>query len=87
MVTVLDAGTYSLLPICPFFPAKVVQDASAARDHEFSQNLHGMLQDPDYDIRWNVPIVYTGTSPALTPAQPPAASSASSYVFLSLLFY
>lgn len=55
-----------------------MQDASAARDREFSQNLDGMLQDPDYDIRWNVPIVYTGTSPASTPAQPPAISSASS---------
>lgn len=62
---------------------RIVQDADTNRDREFSENLDGMLQDPDYDIRWNVPIVYTGTSraPASTTTQPPAAPNASSYVF------
>ena len=61
-----------------FFVAKVAQDASSDRDREFSENLDGMLQDPDYDIRWNVPIEYTGSLPEPTTSQPPAASSASS---------
>jgi len=57
-----------------------MQDAATNRDREFSENLDGMLQDPDYDIRWNVPIIYTGNSraPASTTTQPPAAPNASS---------
>lgn len=65
-----------------FFVANVPQDASTDRDREFAENLDGMLQDPDYDIRWNVPIEYTGSLPQAaeptTTSQPPAASSASS---------
>ena len=53
------------------------------RDREFAENLDGMLQDPDYDIRWNVPIEYTGRSlPAepttTTTSQPLAAASSAS---------
>ena len=57
---------------------KVPQDASTDRDREFAENLDGMLQDPDYDIRWNVPIEHTGSlsaEPTTTSSQPPAAAS------------
>jgi len=36
------------------------QDASTARDVEFAENLNGLLQDPEYDMRWNIPIASTG---------------------------
>jgi len=52
-----------------------MQDAATNRDHEFSENLDGMLQDPDYDIRWNVPITYSG--PPLTTTQSPSNASLS----------
>jgi len=59
-----------------------MQDASTDRDREFAENLDGMLQDPDYDIRWNVPIEHTGSLPAqpttATSSQPPAAASGAS---------
>ncbi|PPR00199.1 hypothetical protein CVT24_004902 [Panaeolus cyanescens] len=32
------------------------QDADASRDAEFTQNLNGLLQDPDYDVQWRIPI-------------------------------
>ena len=68
-----------LLIYALFFVAKVAQDASTNRDREFAENLDGMLQDPEYDIRWNVPIEFTGISPEpTTTSQPTAASSASS---------
>jgi len=55
-----------------------MQDAATNRDREFSENLNGMLQDPDYDIRWNVPIEYTGGLPEPITSQPPAAASSAS---------
>ena len=70
--------TFSSRPCALFFVAKATQDASTNRDREFAENLDGMLQDPDFDIRWNVPIEYTGSSPEpATTYQPPNASSAS----------
>jgi 26S proteasome regulatory subunit N13 len=40
----------------------VYQDASSSRDSEFIENLNGLLQDPDYDLRWTIPI--TSAQPA-----------------------
>jgi len=54
-----------------------MQDASSARDAAFTENVNGLLQDPDFDLRWNIPIASTApeasTSTAAT--QPPASSS------------
>ncbi|KDR82733.1 hypothetical protein GALMADRAFT_238237 [Galerina marginata CBS 339.88] len=54
-----------------------MQDASPARDAEFTENVNGLLQDPDFDLRWNIPISSGGpeasTSTAAT--QPSASSS------------
>ncbi|KAF9481179.1 adhesion regulating molecule [Pholiota conissans] len=57
-----------------------MQDASDSRDAEFISNVNGLLMDPEYDMRWNIPITSTApqasTSTAAT--QPAAAASASS---------
>ncbi|KAF5315078.1 hypothetical protein D9619_007295 [Psilocybe cf. subviscida] len=50
-----------------------MQDASDARDAEFVANVNGLLEDPDYDCQWNVPV--TEASQASTSAAPAAASS------------
>lgn len=89
MTLVLDAGVYLTFSYdAHSTQLMVAQDAATNRDREFSENLDGMLQDPDYDIRWNVPIIYTGNSraPASTTTQPPAAPNASSCVFLLYKF-
>ena len=46
---------------------EICQDASSDRDAEFIENLNGLLQDPDYDLRWTIPITLT--------SQPQASSS------------
>lgn len=33
-----------------------MQNAASQRDEEFANNLNGLLQDPDYDLEWNVEI-------------------------------
>jgi len=55
-----------------------MQDASSARDDEFTSNVNGLLQDPEYDIRWNVPVGSAAHPQASTSAAAtqPAESSA-----------
>ncbi|KAF9565686.1 adhesion regulating molecule [Agrocybe pediades] len=36
-----------------------LQDASSARDAEFTENVNGLLQNPEFDVRWGVPISST----------------------------
>ncbi|KAH9480471.1 26S proteasome regulatory subunit RPN13 [Psilocybe cubensis] len=53
-----------------------MQDASFARDTEFANNVNGLLQDPEYELRWgtsNAPQASTSSAPA----QPAASSSTS----------
>ena len=33
-----------------------MQNAASQRDEEFAKNLNGLLQDPDYELEWNVEI-------------------------------
>ncbi|KAF9046334.1 proteasome complex subunit Rpn13 ubiquitin receptor-domain-containing protein [Panaeolus papilionaceus] len=51
------------------------QDANSNRDAEFTENLNGLLQDPDYDVQWRIPIERVNAS--ATSASQPAASSSS----------
>ncbi|KAF8964214.1 proteasome complex subunit Rpn13 ubiquitin receptor-domain-containing protein [Flammula alnicola] len=53
-----------------------MQDASDARDAEFTTNVNGLLQDPEYDVQWNIPIASTAPPQASTSATAtqPAAS-------------
>jgi hypothetical protein len=51
-----------------------LQDASASRDSEFIENLNGLLRDPDYDLRWTVPIGVTAPGQS-TLSQPTASTS------------
>ncbi|KIM43390.1 hypothetical protein M413DRAFT_444214 [Hebeloma cylindrosporum] len=56
-----------------------LQDASTARDEEFTSNVNGLLQDPEYDLQWNVPISSAAHPQASTSAaasQPAASGSA-----------
>ncbi|KAF8158332.1 proteasome complex subunit Rpn13 ubiquitin receptor-domain-containing protein [Crassisporium funariophilum] len=53
-----------------------MQDASSDRDTEFALNVNGLLQDPEYDCVWNIPITSsTQRASSSTAAQPAASSS------------
>ncbi|KIK07968.1 hypothetical protein K443DRAFT_672850 [Laccaria amethystina LaAM-08-1] len=54
-----------------------MQDASPDRDVEFATNVNGLLQDPDYDLQWNVPITST-TAPQASTSTAAAVPQASS---------
>jgi len=54
-----------------------MQDASPDRDVEFATNVNGRLQDPDYDLQWNVPITST-TAPQASTSTAAAVPQASS---------
>ena len=62
----------------------MLQDGSPDRDVEFATNVNGLLQDPDYDLQWNVPTTSTTAPQASTSTA--AVPQASSYVgFLLVL--
>ncbi|KAF8908918.1 proteasome complex subunit Rpn13 ubiquitin receptor-domain-containing protein [Gymnopilus junonius] len=50
-----------------------LQDASSARDEEFTENVNGLLRDPEFDLRWNVPIA--STAPEASAARPSGTST------------
>ncbi|CAA7261356.1 unnamed protein product [Cyclocybe aegerita] len=54
-----------------------MQDASSARDAEFAENVNGLLQDPEYDMRWSDPSASAAGPQASTSttAQPAESSS------------
>ncbi|PPQ89668.1 hypothetical protein CVT25_013855 [Psilocybe cyanescens] len=54
-----------------------MQDALSARDTEFAENVNGLLQEPDYELRWGTSTGIDGpqASTSATPAQPAATSS------------
>jgi hypothetical protein len=54
-----------------------MQDTSSARDAEFTENVNGLLQDPEFDLRWNIPITSTTpeASTSAAASQPPAPLS------------
>ncbi|KAF8194256.1 proteasome complex subunit Rpn13 ubiquitin receptor-domain-containing protein [Pholiota molesta] len=62
-----------------------MQDASDSRDAEFISNVNGLLMDPEFDMRWNVPITSTApqASTSAAAAQPgpsaPAPSGAANF--------
>lgn len=60
----------------------MLQDASPDRDVEFATNVDGLLQDPDYDLQWNVPSTTAPQASTSTAAVPQASSYA---VFLLVL--
>ncbi|KAJ3515388.1 hypothetical protein NLJ89_g1787 [Agrocybe chaxingu] len=48
----------------------------AARDAEFAENVNGLLQDPEYDMRWSDPSASaTGTQTSTSTITQPAAST------------
>ncbi|KAH6912538.1 proteasome complex subunit Rpn13 ubiquitin receptor-domain-containing protein [Coprinopsis sp. MPI-PUGE-AT-0042] len=65
-----------------------MQNAASQRDEEFAKNLNGLLQDPDYELEWNVEIQDTsaqglaargsttgGASDSSSSTQPASSSS------------
>lgn len=51
------------------------QDISSARDSEFAENLNGLLQDPNYELRWGSPAASGAEASTSAAVSQPTASS------------